>query len=265
MSDDASEANSNSDTAGDTENADDTSGADGHSGVAGQMLRLAAIDTEADQLSVQRERLAEREALAARSQQMTEWEQRRAAIANRLDELSTVIDDAEKRNAELGADRARLEAQMKTVIAPREAEALTHEIETINEQRDELDDAELLALEEQARLDDERAAHLELEDSLRSALSYADEALSRACADIDGQLDRLAADRIVAVEGLDAAVLAKYDRVRASVGVAVAELKGTRCEGCHLDLSAAEVDTAKDEAADTGYTDCPQCGRLLVV
>ena len=47
--------------------------------------------------------------------------------------------------------------------------------------------------------------------------------------------------------------------------VAVAELRGHRCEGCHLDLSAAEVDTAKEEAAESGFTDCPQCGRMLVV
>jgi len=57
----------------------------------------------------------------------------------------------------------------------------------------------------------------------------------------------------------------RYESVRSSAGVAVAELKGHRCEGCHLDLSAAEVDTAKDESVAAGYTDCPQCGRLLIV
>jgi len=47
--------------------------------------------------------------------------------------------------------------------------------------------------------------------------------------------------------------------------VAVAQLVGKQCQGCHLELSAAEVDTAKDEAAATGVTDCPDCGRLLIV
>ena len=56
-----------------------------------------------------------------------------------------------------------------------------------------------------------------------------------------------------------------YDRKRAAFGVAVAALVGRQCQGCHLELSAAEIDTVKDEAAATGVTDCPDCGRLLIV
>ena len=44
-----------------------------------------------------------------------------------------------------------------------------------------------------------------------------------------------------------------------------ATLAGSRCEGCHLDLSAAEVDTVKEGVAEGGLADCPQCGRLLAV
>jgi predicted nucleic acid-binding Zn-ribbon protein len=64
---------------------------------------------------------------------------------------------------------------------------------------------------------------------------------------------------------LSAPLLSTYDRKRAALGVAVARLVGKQCQGCHLELSAAEVDTVKDEAADTGVTDCPDCGRLLIV
>jgi predicted nucleic acid-binding Zn-ribbon protein len=233
--------------------------------VAGQLLALQHIDTQIDQLRVKRERLAEREELAARSDQMTTWERRRSQIATRLDELAAAIEQAEQRNTELSADRDRLEAQMKTVIAPREAEALMHEIATVNGQRDELDDVELAALEEQSALDDERVSHLAAEGALREALGQADQALALACADIDTELAQLAELRTGAVNELPDGVVGRYESVRSSAGVAVAELKGHRCEGCHLDLSAAEVDTAKEESAASGYTDCPQCGRLLIV
>lgn len=232
---------------------------------ASQLLALQRIDTEADQLRVKRERLPERDDLAARTEQFTAWERRRTQLNDRLAELDAAIESAEKRNAELGADRDRLEAQLKTVIAPREAEALMHEIETVNAQRNDLDDAELAALEEQSVLDDERTAHVAQEESLRSALGSADEALGQACEDIDVELDGLAERRERALSLLSDRDIARYTAVRDSVGVAVAELKGHRCEGCHLDLSAAEVDTAKEEAADTGFTDCPNCGRLLVI
>lgn len=245
------------DTAPDTAADDDT--------VAGRLLALQHIDTQSDQLRVKRERLPEREELSTRSGQLTAWERRRNQIASRMDELTAAIDQAEERNTELTADRSRLEAQMKTVIAPREAEALMHEIATINGQRDELDDAELAALEEQSTLDDERTVHLASEESLRAAVGSADEALARACADIDTEMAQLAAGRTGAVDALDESIVSRYESVRAAAGVAVAQLKGHRCEGCHLDLSAAEVDTAKEESAASGYTECPQCGRLLVV
>ncbi len=245
------------DTAADEAAGDDT--------VAGRLLALQQIDTQSDQLGVKRVRLPEREELTTRSDQMAAWERRRNQIATRMDELTAVIDQAEERNSELGADRSRLEAQMKTVIAPREAEALMHEIATINGQRDELDDSELAALEEQSTLDDERTTHLGSEASLRAAVGSADESLAQACADIDTELEQLGAARTTAVDNLDDSIVSRYASVRAASGVAVAQLKGHRCEGCHLDLSAAEVDTAKDEAAVSGYTDCPQCGRMLVV
>lgn len=233
--------------------------------LATKLLTLQRIDTEADQLRLRRDRLAERDDLSARAAQMTEWERRRGEMKQRLQELTELIEDEERSGAELTEHRARLEAQLKTVFAPREAEALMHEIATIDERRSALDDQELAALEEQAELDDVLSAHLADEEALRTALGRADDALARACADIDAELATLAARRDDALAALDPAVASRYDTVRSSMGVAVAALKGSRCEGCHLDLSAAEVDTAKDEAADSGYTDCPQCGRMLIV
>ncbi|MFT7394712.1 MAG: putative nucleic acid-binding Zn-ribbon protein, partial [Candidatus Azotimanducaceae bacterium] len=253
------------DAADTAENAELAAPADTDVSLASQLLTLQRIDTEADQLTVRRQRLPERDDLATRTDQMTTWEKRRTQVESRLDELTTVIESAEAANAALTADRGRLEAQLKTVIAPREAEALMHEIETINGKRDELDNTELAALEEQAALDDDLTAHLGNEESLRAALRSSDEALARVCDDIDVELAGLANQRIAALELLDSNVVSHYDAVRSSAGVAVAELKGHRCEGCHLDLSAAEVDTAKEEAAESGYTDCPQCGRMLIV
>jgi predicted nucleic acid-binding Zn-ribbon protein len=65
---------------------------------------------------------------------------------------------------------------------------------------------------------------------------------------------------------VEARTLKRYDRLRQQNVVAAATLAGSRCEGCHLDLSAHEVDDLKDEAAASGgVADCPQCGRLIVL
>lgn len=233
---------------------------------AQRLLVVQRIDTDADQLVNRRERLAERDQLAAASSQLATWERDRTAMRSRLDELTEVIEKAEGDAADLAEHKTRLEAQMKTVIAPREAEALMHEIATIDEQVDVLDTTELEALEEQSDIDDRLTAHLESEAPLRDAVSVADAALERATGEIDHELDELEVQRSAARGELGETVLARYDRVRASSGVAVAVLVGHRCEGCHLDLSAAEIDDVKDEAAAAdGVADCPNCGRMLAL
>jgi len=99
-----------------------------------------------------------------------------------------------------------------------------------------------------------------------SIVAVADAALQRASSEIDAELAALDAERATRRAELDETTLARYGRIRNSSGVAVARLVGHRCEGCHLDLSAAEVDDVKDEAASSdGVAECPNCGRMLVL
>ncbi len=229
------------------------------------LLALQEVDTRADQLGHRREKSPLRDDLIAATGFVRAWEQRRTALRARIDELGTSIEQAEERGAELLAHRQRLEQQMKTVIAPREAEALMNEMATLGGQIDELDVVELEALEEQATLDDELAAHVQDEEQLRQRFAQADDALAAEVGDIDRELASLDDERASLRAQVPDSLLATYDRKRAALGVAVARLVGKQCQGCHLELSAAEIDTVKDEAADTGVTDCPDCGRLLIV
>lgn len=243
--------------------ADSTPGAP--SSVAELLLALQAVDTQADQLAHRRERSPLRSDLTSATTALRSWEQQRASLRSRIDELGESIEQAEERGAALLTHRQRLEQQMKTVIAPREAEALQHEIATINAQIDELDGHELEYLEEQSTLDDQLSAHLGDEEGLRHHVRLADDALAAEIGDIDAELTGLEAQRLERRGQLSEALLATYDRKRAALGVAVAALVGRQCQGCHLELSAAEIDTVKEEAAATGVTDCPDCGRLLIV
>ena len=233
---------------------------------ATRLLGLQRVDTAADQLTNRRERLPEREEFAAASAQLMDWERRRSVMRSRMDELTAHIERSEVEAADIADHKARLEAQMKTVIAPREAEALMHEIATLDGRTDALETGEIEALEEQWTLDDQLTDHLRAEQALRDAVDSADAALQRATSAIDAELDALANERAVRRDALGDAALTRYDRVRASSGVAVARLVGHRCDGCHLDLSAAEVDDVKDDAAAAdGVADCPNCGRMLVL
>lgn len=230
------------------------------------LLALQRVDTELDQLRVRLGQLPERREAAERGRAMADLEARRVELQAASERLETRIEDEERESADLLRDRKRLEDQMKTVIAPREAEALTHEIDGINQRRDALDDAELEALEQQSQIDDELVALERDEPALLSAAQEADDALATAVAAAEADAVRLDAERDAHRAALPSGLLTDYDRIRAQLGVAVAQLVGRKCGGCHLDLSAAELDDAKDEAAaGSGLATCPQCGRLLVV
>ncbi|MEM1333546.1 MAG: C4-type zinc ribbon domain-containing protein, partial [Actinomycetota bacterium] len=240
--------------------ADDTppSGAD-------RLLALQTVDSEIDQLRHRRAHLPEAATASEAASDVAAWERQRDRYAARIDELQQAIADADARSDSLGADKSRLEAQMKTVIAPREAEALLHEIATIDEQRDEIETAELEAMEEQGTIESALEEHLVRETSLRTRLAGAEQLASSAAAQIDAELAVLAERRDRALAEAPPGLVARYERLRAHHQVAAAALQGKRCTGCHLDLSAAEVDEAKDEAVRSdGVADCPQCGRLIV-
>ena len=235
------------------------------SSLAAQLVELQRIDTLSDQLRAQRERTPLRAALAEKTATLGAWERRQASVHARVAALEAEIEDDEKRGSEIASHLERLNRQLKTVIAPREAEALMHEITTLTEQRDELDIRELEAMEEESTLESELATNLAEEPALRSGVAIATDALALEVADIDRQLEALKDQRVEASTGLPPEIITRYDRARPQLGIVVSRLEGKQCTGCHLDLSAAEIDTARADAADTGVTDCPQCGRILVL
>lgn len=229
------------------------------------ILELQAADTMADQLRHRRDNLPEREQLQATKNALVRWNEARMVTRKRVEELGETIERAEADSVEIDGHLERLNRQLRTVIAPREAEALQHEIAILRQRRSELDDVELAALEDQSRADDELAALLEQEGALTEAFMAADQESTAAEADIDGELARIESRLEMLRAGVDKKVLKRYDRLREQHLIAAATLSGSRCDGCHLDLSAAEVDIVKDSAAKGGLADCPQCGRLLAL
>jgi predicted nucleic acid-binding Zn-ribbon protein len=228
------------------------------------LLELQRLDTLADQLTYRRAHLPERTEAQQRATALAEHRRRRAANVERSAELELAIDALERDGEQLGAQRTRLESQLKTVIAPREAEALMHELATIAERRSALDDHELAHLEEQSDLADAITSLDTVQPEVELAAAAAATALAVAEAEVDAELAATAAPRAELAGRLDPAALGRYEQLRARYGgVAVARLDGSRCSGCNLDLSTAEVDDLRATPAGE-FADCPNCGRLLV-
>jgi uncharacterized protein len=72
------------------------------------------------------------------------------------------------------------------------------------------------------------------------------------------------AERADIAAAVDAELLERYEGLRHDLGgIAVARLVGTNCGGCHLTLSAVELDRIRHQPDDVVVL-CEECGRLLV-
>jgi predicted nucleic acid-binding Zn-ribbon protein len=81
--------------------------------------------------------------------------------------------------------------------------------------------------------------------------------------DLTAQVEALEIERAELVSQIDPTDLERYEALRSQFGgVAIAPLNGRTCGGCHLDLSAVELETARRAPPDE-MPECPQCGRLL--
>ena len=107
---------------------------------AAGLSALQEIDSALDSIGNKRPRLAEVAAHQAATAALAALRAAIVAAQKRVSAAQTAIEAAERASADLTTKRTRLEAQLKTVIAPREAEALMHEIATINALRGGLDD-----------------------------------------------------------------------------------------------------------------------------
>lgn len=228
------------------------------------MLALQVVDSALEQIEHRRKRLPERAALAEVTSRRAAHDALQAAQREAQRVAEATISASEQEAAVLTAKRTRLEAQLKTVIAPRQAEALMHEIEMVTAKRSELDDAELAALDDAAAAETELETLRVLGEQLNAEMAAATASLAAANGALDVEAEgqrRLREQRRAVLSDDD---YATYERRRAQfAGVAIAALEGSRCTGCHLELSRAEADALRKLPADE-VGECPECGRLLV-
>ena len=221
------------------------------------------LDTSLEQLRHQFITLPEREVLALVQKNITDCAAKISLGELRQQELEKLLSVAEASSATLQKKRELLEQQMKTVIATREAEALQHEILTVNGELNTVDEESLAFMEESEYIDSTLAsARHDLgqfhtaEITATEALKLAEEYKKAEARDVEEKRQRLA-------ESLDEKWSAAYELRRSQhKGIAVAKVKNHVCGGCHLDLSPSEVDLLKKETDEN--RECPNCARWLV-
>ena len=231
-----------------------------------QFLDVQRHDTALDQLEHRRASTPERAELAALPDEYTR-------VDAEVSELETV-------RSGLGRDQRRLEDEIASlkdrrdqataklydgsVTAPKELSALQQDIASIDRRISTLED-QVLEVMEQAEPVDAGLARLSAEwEALDAQAKALESRIAEVESDIDADVISITQERATAVQGIPGDLLAKYDEARSQLGgVAVARLVRGACDGCHLTLSAVEVDRIKHLPVDEPVS-CEECGRFLV-
>jgi predicted nucleic acid-binding Zn-ribbon protein len=238
-------------------------------GPVSALERLLAIqdqDTAVDQLEHRRSHLPEREAVAAHAGTVAGVEAERAEGEVRKAELDRNLKRLQDEVASLEARIAEVTRTLHSgaVTVPRELQALQHEQESLRRRQDHLETEELELMEELDPLAEELAGLDRRLEDLAAEGERLDEALLTAEVQVEEELTLVTARRQDAASEVDADLLATYEDLRTRLGgIAVARLVGSVCGGCHLGLSAVEVDRIKKQPPDA-LVHCDECGRLLV-
>lgn len=230
------------------------------------LLALQAIDTRLDQLTHRRVHLPQRAELKAREQELAKLA---AATAEVVGQRSVLSRDEKRLEDEIALVRDKSAKADKALYSgatnsPKELQALQDEIAMFARRQRELEDQELELMETAEPLD----AELARAEAKRTELDAACVALLGAIAEAETAIDAAVAEaemeRAEAVTAVPEPLLEEYNALRVRMGgVAAARLVGNRCDGCHLTLSAMEVDELRRAGADT-LVHCSECGRLLV-
>jgi hypothetical protein len=151
------------------------------------------------------------------------------------------------------------------VIAPREAEALQHEIKTVRTERSANDDKELQLLETSENLELQLRLTVEQINELSAAVALATATLNEALKICEDEKKLLEAKRLAVASAIEIKLIKLYDVKRTKrTTAAVADLHGSKCQSCHLDLSVVELSALKKLGAEE-FAECPNCDCYLVV
>ena len=229
------------------------------------LLPLQAVDQRIAQLEHRKVQLPEHVVASSAAAALHTARVEAERLVKRQGDITGEINRLELRGKELDAKKAKYEAQLKTVIAVREAEALQHEIAGVAGEHSSLDDAELILLDESETLDKRIVESRAAVPTLEAAAEQATTALATVLAAVDVEIAAANDERNRLASAVDGETLALYEQVRTRMsGAAVGEILKGSCGGCRTSLSVKEQAEMK-KVADTHDARCPYCGCLLAV
>ncbi len=194
--------------------------------------------------------------------------ERHDAAVKRLHIVDAEVIDVDLNLKSTEAKRKDFENRMYSgkVTAPKELDAMSHEIEMLKRNRDKLETRELELMDEQS------AAHQE-ETAARAALEESQKILDTVLASFAEQKKTLESElaairktrdpQTAKMTEVDFSLLRKYENLRTKIGYnAVCKVEGLKCSVCNVQVPDHAL---KEVKAGDAMVTCESCGRILVI
>ncbi len=232
-----------------------------------RLYDLQQVDTAVRHLHHRRANLPEQKALDENAEILATIASEYTGSREQLDRLVRQQKRHEEEIAAIDTRRKTEEARMYSgrITSERELEALRSELSSLRGRKNDLEDALLEIMEQREELESVVSTQRERHAELTSAVTDLERERDTAAADIDAELAVRTEERSKVAADVRPEILSYYDDLRARKdGVAVAELRGSACRGCRLELTAFALEDVHADVAE-GLARCEQCGRILVV
>ena len=229
------------------------------------LIQLQKLDIEISQLNYKLINLPEREQITAIHTRLENGAVEKGVVETELEDVNIDLRrsevDVEAVTDRLAKDEKRLSAGLGT---PRELEQIQHEIETLKKRQAELEDGELeIMIRKEAvqkRLDELTSD----EDGLKKLELELQARIDSQTQELNSVIAVKADERMKLVPQIDSALVELYEKIRnSSDGVGAALLIGNKCDGCHMVITAVELDKIKG-LPDDEVCRCEECRRILV-
>lgn len=221
-------------------------------------LAIARLSKELDELPVKTELLR----LKRAEKELGALQQKAAALVASMErEVKRLEDELAQIDEKIALTRARADAV--AAVDHKELSNLMKEADALARHKSKKEDELVEAME---RSEKAVAKQSEIDAAIEQARAKESTLADRYRAeggDIQRRIAELQAKRESLAASLDAALLARYEAVRAAKhGIGVGRFENNRCSVCHIDLPADKVQ-ALESSGPIG--ECPNCHRILVV
>ncbi|MFC7675725.1 zinc ribbon domain-containing protein [Mycolicibacterium sp. GCM10028919] len=228
------------------------------------LVELTALDAEIGRLDHRAKNLAEQQALDAVAAEHQEASDKLAVVGISLEDLDGEVAKYESEIASVRQreDRDRSMLQSGNVNS-KQLTDLQHELETLERRQASLEDDQLEVMERREQVQEEQAAQQRRVDELREAVAAARAARDEVLVTIDAARQKALGRRAEITEGIDAALLAAYDRQRANGGPGAGLLQARRCGACRIEIDRADMARMSGLPEDEVLR-CPECNAILL-